>query len=133
MTDIIKVRNEEIAEARRRWLEALRGGAYLQGKYALKVRAEVAGGVDSYCCLGVLCDVLDGGAWDGIRHHDETDVPSGDVLSLVGIEHHHVDALTELNDHYDRSFDEIADYIENDFSQDGLGWPDGWDEAGSYF
>lgn len=38
----------ELAE---RWAAALRSGKYKQGKNALRT------GKDTYCCLGVLCDI----------------------------------------------------------------------------
>lgn len=39
-----------------RWLKALRGGDYKQGKGALREG-------DKFCCLGVLCDVVDPDGW----------------------------------------------------------------------
>lgn len=47
------------AEIKKRWVEALRSGEYSQGKGALRAQS-----ADSYCCLGVLCDlaVKDGAA-----------------------------------------------------------------------
>lgn len=39
---------------KKRWLEALRSGNYDQGR--AKLRTEQEGG-DSFCCLGVLCDL----------------------------------------------------------------------------
>jgi hypothetical protein len=45
-----------------RWVQALRSGQYQQGKQALRPTP------DSYCCLGVLCDLYrveqGKGAWD---------------------------------------------------------------------
>lgn len=48
-------------ELRDKWCEALRSGKYLQGRGALRV--VTAEGVDSYCCLGVLCDLVDPAGW----------------------------------------------------------------------
>ncbi len=60
------------AAVKGKWLDALRGGKYKQGRYAL--RNTVFGGQDTFCCLGVLCELaveagvidapaLDGGWW----------------------------------------------------------------------
>lgn len=38
-------------EIKRRWVEALRSGEYSQGQNELRPS------LDSYCCLGVLCDL----------------------------------------------------------------------------
>lgn len=49
------------AEIKRRWVEALRSGNYKQERKALIHKAHTPNGRDrySYCCLGVLCAVLD--------------------------------------------------------------------------
>lgn len=47
-------------EVKKKWLEALRGGEYLQGNGALHPTE------DTFCCLGVLCDLYlreKGGEW----------------------------------------------------------------------
>lgn len=41
------------ATIKAQWLEALRSGKYKQGKGALHNKSD-----DSYCCLGVLCEVM---------------------------------------------------------------------------
>lgn len=46
------------ANLKAQWLTALRSGEYKQGKFALR---DSEGG---YCCLGVLCDVIDPNGWD---------------------------------------------------------------------
>jgi hypothetical protein len=51
MTDENLRMNPEIKE---QWVRALRSGQYTQGKDALKISYA---GKDSYCCLGVLCDI----------------------------------------------------------------------------
>ena len=47
---------KEIAD---KWVEALRSGKYKQGKSALKKD-------DSFCCLGVLCDIIGKGSIAGV-------------------------------------------------------------------
>ena len=43
-------------ELRDEWVAALRSGDYPQGQGALKT-------ADGYCCLGVLCDIVDPKGW----------------------------------------------------------------------
>jgi hypothetical protein len=50
------------AEIKTKWLQALRSGEYKQGIGALH---NVAG--NSYCCLGVLCDIY-------VKEHPDNDV-----------------------------------------------------------
>lgn len=60
---------EEIAKV---WIEALRSGDYLQGKYALKT----ASNNPCFCCLGVLCDLYQ-------KHHAEEDLLNEDKSYIV--------------------------------------------------
>jgi len=50
--------NEEISE---QWVEALRSGKYQQTRGGLRRFKE-----DTYCCLGVLCDISKIGEWKHI-------------------------------------------------------------------
>lgn len=55
------------AKVKRLWIAALRGGKFLQGQNAL--RQQEQGQPDSYCCLGVLCELFrratNRGSWIG--------------------------------------------------------------------
>lgn len=126
---------EQQAEARRKWVEALRSGAYEQGFYALKTE----GG--KYCCLGVACEVavhegvIEPGAgrpgwidtyYDGqasvlpesVRHWLGLADEAGSLTSDAWVPREHDPgarpwkALTELNDYTGADFDSIADLIE---------------------
>ena len=44
-------KNEDMKEARRLWVEALRSGEYEQGRKVLCMKNE-------FCCLGVACDLF---------------------------------------------------------------------------
>lgn len=44
-------------ELRKKWIDALRSGDYEQGKGYLRQH-------DYFCCLGVLCDLVDKNGWD---------------------------------------------------------------------
>jgi hypothetical protein len=43
-------------ELKARWVAALRSGKYAQGQGYLRVG-------DNFCCLGVLCDIIDSKGW----------------------------------------------------------------------
>ena len=108
-------------EVMKLWIEALRSGEYIQGNMYLKRD-------NRYCCLGVLCEVMQKEtgllsirstnhigdcvlydeaagalplkvqAWAGMRSHD------GVIPNSVN--------LTSMNDSFNKSFEEIADVIE---------------------
>lgn len=112
------------------WLEALESGKYEQGRHLLKKG-------QSYCCLGVLCEL------DGLKYNDgdgffeynganSNQFLPGDYASSIGLRSHMgefasmveyrdaeglhccVKALTEANDSAGWSFKDIAAYIRHD-------------------
>jgi hypothetical protein len=94
-----------------KWLEALRSGKYKQGRQGLRK-------VDSFCCLGVLCDLLNPNGWRQITDNDliysfngELGVIDKRLARSIGVEEFQ-DILVEMNDEKQNSFSEIADYIE---------------------
>lgn len=102
------------AEVKQKWIDALRSGKYNQTKGCLHDNT-------GYCCLGVLCDVVDPNGWDkgdGFRetiwnYKEEVD----DLLlppTLVEDLDIDEDAPVELSDMNDNGtpFAEIADYID---------------------
>lgn len=109
-------------EWKAKWVEALRSGKYKQGQY--KLRDE-----DQFCCLGVLCDLVDNTAWSVRDFHEAYDeVPSQRIGKVVGfkeMEPYIYDTnpdvglsgdegtitLAQLND-AGATFAEIADIIE---------------------
>lgn len=110
------------AEIKERWVKALRSGQYNQGRHALKTPG------DTYCCLGVLCELAkeDGiGDWDGRRSFvvSERDYSSGSLplgvqewaetdLDPEVTHEGKIKSLSALNDEFKLSFDEIADLVE---------------------
>jgi hypothetical protein len=98
------------AEIKAKWLEALRSGRYPQGRKALRDEH------DQYCCLGVLCDVVDPNAWEQRRgfwaHHGKDGYPTPSLVTQVGLTHHAASYLVSMNDAFLKTFKEIADYIE---------------------
>jgi hypothetical protein len=107
------------------WIKALRSGEYKQTKEALRKEG-------GYCCLGVLCDVIikskrcdETARWEGPYFTTGTD-SDGDLCQAdgelpydlarslkisSGIESH----LIAMNDDQGKNFQEIADYIEEEF------------------
>ena len=92
------------SELKAKWLEALRSGKYEQAKGCLRKD-------DRYCCLGVLCDVVDPSGWELIGNTYKylgylSFLPP--EVANIGYE----DALVGMNDGKGKSFPEIADWIE---------------------
>jgi hypothetical protein len=112
---------------RKKWLKALRSGKYEQTTGALKNSYE-----DSFCCLGVLCDVykkdVKAGDWNGAAFVDKdgactSSVPPPDVVSWVGLncddgeyktKKGKINWLPHLNDNSRMSFKQIANIIEKE-------------------
>lgn len=117
----------------KKWVKALRSGEYVQGKYGL------ISNDDKFCCLGVLCDIApkDLGYWgeiekdywafvhkiDGVECYNPTLLPfnvqkwSG-MFSVRGIVRGTIDggvSLSVLNDLRNYNFEQIADYIEENW------------------
>jgi hypothetical protein len=95
---------------KKRWVEALRSGNYKQTTGALRKD-------DGFCCLGVLCDIVDPKGWsfDFRAHRGLNFIPDITVLKLVGIEAREADEiriLTNMNDTGGNTFSDIADWIE---------------------
>ena len=98
-------------EIKAQWLKALRSGAYQQTRGRLK-------DLDGYCCLGVLCDILQPELWV------EEEVGKFSMQNFVGVlpsdVRHKADIpgdgstgkLMGMNDQDKLSFDEISDWIE---------------------
>jgi hypothetical protein len=58
------IRRDGIDKQRvRQLVDALRSGAYEQGKYRLHLTEEADSGKTKMCCLGVACDISGIGAW----------------------------------------------------------------------
>lgn len=100
-----------------KWLVALRSGDYPQTRRRLRDD-------DGFCCMGVLCDVVDPEGWSAYNNGtfrssrafpppsviDEAGLYDGRLcaLGITGI----MGDLANLNDNMGLSFPEIADYIE---------------------
>jgi hypothetical protein len=85
---------------KKKWIEALESDKYRKGKGRLKSND------GSYCCLGVLCDILDKGEWT--HHYDykyqETNYPTYLPPKLASAIHLSINTqfeLSRLNDKND--------------------------------
>jgi len=90
---------------KRKWLKALRSGEYEKGVGQLVIEGEE---YDRFCCLGVLCDVLNlemgDQAWGnadeyvkGDYYGNDGDLPE-EVATRVGLTHTQQCILAALND-----------------------------------
>lgn len=98
------------------WIDALRSGKYSQTQGRLRIE-------DSYCCLGVICDLLVPDEWEFAHINEETglthyttrgnahDVLPGSLADILGIDWDTQNKLVDINDS-GKSFLEIADWIE---------------------
>lgn len=96
------------------WIEALRSGLYTQGKFRLQCDGQ-------YCCLGVLALLIDEDAWcempiDGADNgwgwrYGDSDIDNQNLPSDI-LDFEIQGKLTNLNDRDNTTFEEIADYIE---------------------
>jgi hypothetical protein len=93
-----------------KWVKALRSGAYAQIKGNLRTSK-------GFCCLGVLCDVVDTTRWTSSIYVSHA---YGDYVAFFppvisdasGLSHEDAQILMEANDRHKWTFDEIATYID---------------------
>ena len=92
------------------WIAALRSGKYKQGLLRLRSLD------DKFCCLGVLADACLNADWqkaiDGYDVDCFTHSPPDSVLDQAGLSPVHAGILMAMNDIQGKTFDEIADWIE---------------------
>jgi len=105
------------AELKARWVAALRSGTYAQTQNVLRNH-------EGFCCLGVLCDLVDPDGWQEpngdetkfgyldpeSKGYAETYEPPVEITTRAGL--YDTGIFMEMNDNLGNSFDEIADYIE---------------------
>ena len=98
-------------EIKQNWIDALRSGDFKQGRYAL-----FNSSTNTYCCLGVLCEIT----LQPLQHFDsrvklynnEQTSLSSNFLLTIGMGDGVQKTLMSLNDLDNKSFNEIADWIE---------------------
>lgn len=99
-------------EWKKKWLEALRSGKYVQGQNVLRSDG------NRYCCLGVLCDLQGEGAWDAKNPGRPAGLNTnytyltGPLCLAFGLSDKEQCTLSDLNDVAEAPFSEIANWIE---------------------
>lgn len=112
-------------EIKAKWLTALRSGKYEQ---TTKMLHRTGNG---YCCLGVLCDVVDAGKWQdlmlvaggassyvgqySLEQPDRcyTSFPPVGLMAAVELKYTDAMTLSSMNDRGD-GFEDIAHFIEKE-------------------
>lgn len=113
--------NQQLNPLQIKWLAALRSGKYKQGKYALKrVLPEEEGGT-TFCCLGVLCDIVDSTKWTELNDAESGGVqiyndggalcPPESLLKTAGVGEE-LNDLVKANDILNANFAAIANALE---------------------
>ena len=101
-------------DIKNKWLSALRSGKYEQGRQYLRTPE------NKFCCLGVLCDVVDPSLWNRPTHDQNSwDYDNGAFAMLpttlrtnLGVTPIAEQGLASMNDRGE-SFPDIATWIEN--------------------
>ncbi len=102
-------------EIKEQLVAALRSGKYVQGRHGLRVQ-------NTYCCLGVLCDLYSYVRWERPDAYDDDktwyyldnmNIPPDIVKEWAGLTVEEVDVLVAMNDNRKNTFDEIAAYLES--------------------
>jgi hypothetical protein len=102
-------------EIKTKWLEALRSGAYQQGRTYLRTD-------NKYCCLGVLCDLhakATNTEWihnyviSADAYLNATCLLPGKVGCWAGLDSEDTDPLIHMNDNGE-PFSQIATFIEKE-------------------
>lgn len=104
--------NNKKLELRREWVAALKSGKYTQIQYGLRSKKENDFG---YCCLGVLCNIVDVYLFDLFDASGEMSNKDGNISQIcdfVGLNSETKDYLIKMNDN-EVPFKKIAEYIES--------------------
>tara|TARA_Y100001968_G_C19392416_1_gene736362 strand:+ start:486 stop:794 length:309 start_codon:yes stop_codon:yes gene_type:complete len=94
-----------INEFMKKWAEALRSGEFKQTTGALKKGNQHSA---SYCCLGVARELFP----DKINKERGEGILDQESLAVLGISDDEQQTLIDMNDNENKSFKQIADYIE---------------------
>jgi hypothetical protein len=108
-------------KTKNKWVKALRSGDYQQGQCSLRkilnegdvnqvTRKEVKERTETFCCLGVLCDI------GGGRVSDRSFLTT-QFAKKIGISIYMQDKLADMNDG-GMTFAKIANYIEKNMDKD---------------
>lgn len=100
-------------EWKQKWIEALRSKKYVQGRGRLRTTS------NRFCCLGVLCDLVNPYGWtlnpDYEKYYEfygRGAYAPESVLDVTGLTTAAQIRLACMNDHEYYTFDMISDWIE---------------------
>lgn len=111
---------------RHQWLVALRSSEYQQGTCVLK-STDLTTNTESFCCLGVACNLYDSNAWNNghfivtgedFRLEDSTSPPE-QVAFILGLFNADVEECMQWNDSLGYSFYQIAYLLAKKWSMRG--------------
>lgn len=114
-------------KTKKEWLKALRSGEYKQGDGALRKEDDDCGG-EKFCCLGVLCDLIEPNQWRQVNGEWRNGSASQDggmpreglqdklglsrKINRSGVTNQTIaEKLAAMNDN-GRTFKQIADWLE---------------------
>lgn len=103
-----------------RWLEALRSKKYEQTRGRLKrITTVTADYTPGYCCMGVLCDIVDSTKWHEVEAFTGSiSAGWGDNMTMnyppnsLGLDEVAQVMLGQMNDEREFTFEQIADWVE---------------------
>jgi hypothetical protein len=95
-----------------KWVAALRSGDYKQGTGVLRRND------DTFCCLGVLCDIINPKKWQTeplrFTFEEKSTEPPDSVTDAAQLDAADIGVLIGLNDARGCSFNKIAAHIERE-------------------
>lgn len=98
---------------KKKWIDALRSGKYTKTTHEMRVQRN---GKSCFCALGVLCDVIDSKRWEVhsgyYRWGNSWAIIPGRTRNAIHITEKECLSILNLNDSKRKSFNEIADWIE---------------------
>lgn len=103
---------------KRMWLEVLRSGRFSQAQYRLSGGLTRLTGKESFCCLGVLCAIHNADVsptksnWARHLYKGAYGTTPEEVDMWAGLPSAAADKLADMNDAGNKTFKQIADWIE---------------------
>lgn len=107
-------KQQKSLELKTKWIEELRSGKHRQATNTLK-SINMDGEV-GYCCLGVFREIVQGVP---VKAEKDWDIRTGGAqrhyYGMMNVIPICTDTLAGMNDNFEKTFEEIADYIEQEW------------------
>jgi hypothetical protein len=94
-----------------KWADTLESGSYRQTRGRLRTYRGKDKTHYSYCCLGVLCNIVDKNGWKQLKYNDFERLLPLKTKKSTGLTFKQLSKLMDLNDSEDYSFKQIAEHI----------------------